>query len=468
MFLLVSSTSHTIIATPTEIYGCGSNQYGQLSLNSTAPQSKFTKIPFQLAEGKFFLQICTALDNTVLLTNHGRLFGSGRNHKGQLGPISVVPCLGFTPIPFDVPGKTIKQVFISTNNLFVLTHDNATSREDIYACGANDYRWLNETTAPARCETFTKLKLELPDQTIKKIICDDYMILILTQQGNLYQHYHSAPYPFEKVKAEEATEQIYSTFSGSLVLTQSKKLSSMGFPWPNLHFPADEIMQQLVISESLDCLLLTQSGKVFSYTQVKPTWAEVQFNLPPQENIVYVNVGSGALFALTSTGTLYGWGKNDQGELGLGHTRNQLIPRAIVQIMQPLLPPPVAFEERAFPLEIQPGYETAKPLAHQIFINSDILSNILSFLSPNSLFKFAQTCKYFHDVIQQRYKIPRHHLLPNANPTLHKIIRYEDAIKYAEQIYDFLPPAEQQAFRTQCVNWYSSVLARLPSRLRLL
>jgi alpha-tubulin suppressor-like RCC1 family protein len=104
-----------------------------------------------------------------------------------------------------------------------------------------------------------------------------------------------------------------------------------------------ELCDQQIIDISCGCfhvLALTKSGKCFSLgsnangqlgngtlnNENKPKVINALF----YENVVQIACGSYHSLVVTKTGDLYGFGNNDEGEIGCGSHTNQLIPKIII------------------------------------------------------------------------------------------------------------------------------------------
>jgi alpha-tubulin suppressor-like RCC1 family protein len=96
-----------------------------------------------------------------------------------------------------------------------------------------------------------------------------------------------------------------------------------------------------VSSGSEHGVILSSSGKVWAWganslgqlgdgsTTDRQTPTPVSFSLSAGEKIAYITSGSYHNFALTNWGTLYGWGYNNAGRVGIGGTSNVLTPAII-------------------------------------------------------------------------------------------------------------------------------------------
>ena len=83
------------------IYGCGSNEYGQLGLGKACSQSELTVI--QLPFGLQITQINCGEFHTAALDEKGQVWGCGKNTYGQLGLGGIAHASVWTQIEWPAP-----------------------------------------------------------------------------------------------------------------------------------------------------------------------------------------------------------------------------------------------------------------------------------------------------------------------------------------------------------------------------
>ena len=123
---VVSGVNQVLVLTVSgRVYGYGGNHCGQLGLGSSPGSSTFTLVPIpelvmSIAMGRFY---------SVVVAISGRVYGCGSNYCGQLGLGTRNNHLTFTHIPIPVPIISVSLGY---------SHTCFLSREGkLYACGFN-------------------------------------------------------------------------------------------------------------------------------------------------------------------------------------------------------------------------------------------------------------------------------------------------------------------------------------------
>lgn len=135
------STFNSFFSTPAgDVYGCGSNYFGQLGLFGAGSQVYPTHIIGPLDPSWSWGAITGVFNseqNSFFLTASGDAMGCGRNNEGQLGvgdKIQKSSIVLITGLNIGVGGTAVTGISSSLNNTLFLTTGG-----DVYGCGYNQY-----------------------------------------------------------------------------------------------------------------------------------------------------------------------------------------------------------------------------------------------------------------------------------------------------------------------------------------
>ena len=152
------------------LWGCGYNKYGQLGLGDTADRTTFTQITTNADNIK---SVCCGEGHTLILKNDGTLWGCGWNRYGQLGLGDTSSRYTFTKITSDV-----KSVYCGGKHTIILKNDGT-----LWGCGRNYYGELGLGDKSDRT-IFTQITNNT--NNIKSAYCGDNYVLILKNDGTLW------------------------------------------------------------------------------------------------------------------------------------------------------------------------------------------------------------------------------------------------------------------------------------------
>ena len=309
-----------------DVYGCGSNVggdagAGSLGINNGYPQKTIKKMILDSAilgfdiSGKI-IKVVNMVKHTIVLTDTGQVYGTGKNDWGQLGlnntndkKILTKMELDSVTLGFDISGKII-DVACGLGHTIVLT-DNG----KVYSCGYNldgqlglgditDYKILKEMDLS-----------NISSGKIIKIACSNKSTFVLTDDGYIY----GCGYNNQGLLGLNNTNQ-------KNILTQMKLSSTiLGF---NISGKIIDIKTGLN-----HAILLTDTGKVYGCGQNdKGQLGQGKTNsttkklveIPIDRDVEYISCSYNSSYFLTEGGYLYGCGKND-GNFNDGTLTNKLI-----------------------------------------------------------------------------------------------------------------------------------------------
>jgi alpha-tubulin suppressor-like RCC1 family protein len=165
--ILCKGTTSFILTERGVLYGCGSNNYGQLGLGDTTNRFEFVRSAINV-------ELVETSGVATYIKSDGLLLSTGLNKYGQLGLGDTKDRTEFTPVPMS--SSKIIQIASGYDFVFLLTSDNKT-----YSCGSNANRALginNDNTT--FLSTFTEISVN-----VKQVACGDNHAMILKTSGEI-------------------------------------------------------------------------------------------------------------------------------------------------------------------------------------------------------------------------------------------------------------------------------------------
>lgn len=153
-----------------ELWGSGSNYYGQLSLGGTTSVSIFNKITAGVSDVK---QIACGALHTMMVKNDGSLWACGYNGSGQLGTGNTTNQTVFVQISSM---SNVAKVVCGYYHTLVLKEDGS-----VWVCGDNSKGQLGNSTT-TNSTTFVRCEIE----NVKDIFCGHYTSFVIKQDGTLW------------------------------------------------------------------------------------------------------------------------------------------------------------------------------------------------------------------------------------------------------------------------------------------
>lgn len=308
-----------------------------------------------------------------------RVLGTGVNGDSQLGlhqvrrgrPLEFLVSFVPLPIPLRFPHQTkVMEVACGRAHTYVRTDS-----EGIFGLGNNAYGQCGRPIVPGEVyagnPTVHKVR-NLDDVQVRKIVCGPDHTLFLTDKGEVYScgwgadgqtgigHFDNEWTP-TKLGGDIAGETIVHVSSaGDCVLAVSERGQLFGWgnsEYKQLVLATDE--QQVCVPRHLPlhkeagkvveaaaagtmCAVLDDQGSVSVWgygilglgpavqhsrtpLRIPPTlFGRNEFN--PDVRVKHVDCSLNHFVAVTSSGCLYAWGKNNKSNLGLGHRKDQFFP----------------------------------------------------------------------------------------------------------------------------------------------
>jgi alpha-tubulin suppressor-like RCC1 family protein len=322
--LLVAALSLSLVALPAsanaeasspgELYAFGANEFGELASPLNNGSETANPVPLQVslpgAESPV-VQLAVGDGASLAVTADGRLYSFGENLYGELGraPGSGTEAANPVPARVSLPGERVVQAAAGGAHSLVLT-----STGQLYAFGQNFYGQLGSATNNGKeSANPTPAALALPGASgpVSQIAAGETHSLALTSTGQLYafgsnefgqlgnpansgtEQANPTPLAVALPGASGPVVQIAAGASHSLALTSTGQLYAFGSN------------------------RFGQLGNAFASGTLNPTPTPTLVSLPDASGpIVQIAAGGSHSLALTSTGQLYAFGRNDFGQLG--------------------------------------------------------------------------------------------------------------------------------------------------------
>jgi len=400
------------------IFTWGCNMYGQLGDGTGINKSVPTEITnqFGLLPSETITQVSLGNSFSAAITSSGRIFTWGYNWAGQLGDSTTDN--KFTPTEITnqfslLPGETITQVALGD------LHSSATTSSGrIFTWGINWYGQLGDGTTDNKSvptEITNQFSL-FSGETITQVSLADYHSSAITSSGRIFTW--GANWvgqlgdgtTIDKSTPTEITNQL-SLFSGETVtqvslgydyssaITSRGRIFTWGYnfngqlgdgSWTNKSTPIEITNQfSLFSGETITQVALgythsaaiTSIGRIFTWgynlygqlgdgttdNQSVPTEITNQFSILSGEIITQVSLGYEYSSGITSSGRIFTWGRNDNGQLGDSTTINKSIPREIGYNIFNIIRNPLPASENITQVFLGYGYSSAITSSGRIF-----------------------------------------------------------------------------------------------------
>lgn len=276
-----------------KVYSAGLNNHGQLGDGTTVDRS--TPVVFALPAGELAARVFPGGNTTYVLTVSGRVFGAGRNQKGQLGDGTTVSRP--VPVAMNLPaGEVAVSVVPGLESAYIVSASGV-----LYAVGGN---YFGQFGQGHQADSVTPVVFPLPPgSVVVDAVEGSDALFVLTSDGAVFG-------------------------AGTNAFGQLGDGTTTNSPVPvRFGLPAGEIAAQIYPSSGTT-FVRTVSGRVYgagynargqlgdgtTATQATP----VRFTLPAGQLVSSIHPGPDRLYALTRSGQVFGAGANETGQLGIG------------------------------------------------------------------------------------------------------------------------------------------------------
>jgi len=307
------------------VFVWGNNLSGQLGNDTTTDQLVPTEITsrFSLGSGEQIIQVSLGGFHSSALTSLGRVFTWGRNNYGQLGDNTTTDQLVPTEITSRFSLGSGEQIIQVSLGGY---HSSAlTSLGRVFTWGRNYSGQLGDMTAVDKLvptEITSRFNLDYGDQIIQ-VSLGGYHSSALTSSGSLFMWGYN---DWGQLGDMTAIDKLVPT-----EITSRFSLDS-----------GDQIIQASL--GTFHSSALTSSGRLFMWgrnnygqlgndtisSRFVPTEMTSRFSLDNGDQIIQVSLGTYHSSTLTSSGRLFMWGFNScSSQLGDNTTTDKLVPTEI-------------------------------------------------------------------------------------------------------------------------------------------
>jgi uncharacterized repeat protein (TIGR02543 family) len=314
--------SHTSALTSTgRVFMWGNNSLGQLGDGTNEYRFKPLEITsrFNLMGSEKIVSLQLGHDTSYALSSSGQLFSWGDNNSGQLGD--------GTTISKNNPVNMTSQFNLNTGETITMVRTKnshtiaSTSIGRVFAWGANGYGQLGNGNSDSKnipMNISSSFNISNPE-TIIDIQLGFSHSSLLTSAGRLFMW--GINYGGQIGNGGYGIQYTPITINNRFTFLTNESISSIRLG-------------------SGHSVALTNLGRVFAWGENYngqlgngeyssynlPQHITGRFTLLANETITSLSVGSTSNAAMTSTGRLFVWGSNNQGQLGIGNYEQQVNP----------------------------------------------------------------------------------------------------------------------------------------------
>lgn len=312
-----------VLASDNQVYGAGSNNFGQLGMANGDRSNKATPVKFTLPPGLTARSVATGGDNTYVLASDNNVYAVGRNDAGQLGiGNNTNPTLTPTKmvLPYGVTAKSIAASYHDAGFAYVLGSD-----DQVYGAGYNANGQLGTGNTANQWSAVNKFVLPtglvamniLPGQQTGCVVASNYQLYCAGRNnygqlgiGNTTNQ--TTPQRFQ-LPAGRSLKKITTD-------TNQVENGPNTSIWDTISVIADD--GQVYSAGKND---VGQVGNGGSGNQLTPARMQIASGL----RAVKLTQGNESLYAITSDGKLAATGWNNTYQLGDGTTTNRTTPVAL-------------------------------------------------------------------------------------------------------------------------------------------
>ena len=340
------------------VWTCGQNSYGELGHGDQGQRKVFTRAHF--LEGKCVVSIGAGNEHSVFVSKSGQMFVCGYNDNGQCGMGSTQQVRQLSQVT-SLEGEEITQVHIYNG----CEHTLAVSRDGkLYSFGYNYRGQLGlgttnseSTPRPVKSLLSRKVSLAACSYHHSMILCADGALFSVgrndcgqlghgdTVDKKVPHLVQNCPKCLTSISCGQF-HTIAATSGGTAFVCGKNDYGQLGFESPEnvkvlTKLPRENGQPVLhVCSGYYHTLLLMQNGVVVGfgrndYGQLGLGHAQPRVHGPHviaslrDKNVVNISAGCYHSIAITSNGMLYVFGRNNHGQLGTGDVEEKHLPHPV-------------------------------------------------------------------------------------------------------------------------------------------
>jgi len=294
------------------VYVCGSGFFGQLGVGDTENRVMPTLVRGEL-EGRKVLQVAAGQFHTLCVTEDGSVFAFGDNGGGQLGVGDRVNRLVPTLLTGDLANKSVMQVAAGSSHTMCITADGL-----VFACGHNSDGQLGVGDTERRLVP-TLITGQLQGKTAVHAAAGSSYTLCITADGSLFGW--GANYDGQLGVGDTEERQVPTLVTA----LQGKQVAH-------------------VAAGSNHTICTTSDGSVFTwgcrYAGMLGLGDDQSDKLVPtlvrgellNKAAVQVAAGTDHSVCVAEDGSVYSWGSNELGQLGVAGVDDAFLPMLVQEL----------------------------------------------------------------------------------------------------------------------------------------
>jgi uncharacterized repeat protein (TIGR02543 family) len=315
---LSNNSTSFLTTTQGHVYGWGQNQNGKLGDGSTIFRTSPVKVNFtDLSPGEHVLSIKSGNLHSIALTNQGKIFSWGDGSSGALGTggttSRLIPTV--TPINALISNEIIVAIEVGGNHSLALT-----SNGRVFGWGLNSRGQLGiGSTINSLTPTLLTFPNLLSSERIQSIHAGNEHNFAITTNGRVFGWGYNASNVLGNNISVNSTVSLPTLFTFNL--NQGETITKI---YPGITHNFAITSAQRVFAWGLNSS--GQLGLGNSSNRTTPTLVDFSGSLTFGETMVDFALGSTHSIAITSSGRVFTWGNNSNGQLGNGTTSSSSTP----------------------------------------------------------------------------------------------------------------------------------------------